>query len=265
MSMKKFDKLKNISKGKRIILLSAVALIVLCLMFIYLAGIDDSENRITAAGFFAENKFVFTAFPMLLVGIIIWLYIGEDIKSGTIKNRLLTNSSRFSIFVKYIVLGIFISGFISMLLMVVPLLVLAFLYGWGNEYDFTDTFIRLALTTLPYMRIASFIVLILLVCKRIYLVLAIGVLDLIIVGIVLEPGTGYIYTTGYANITALMKYETYHIYNIKPQIGFVDYYIKQSVFYDSLFFKTIIVSIIIVLMNLFLGYLYFRNDPEYQA
>ena len=72
------------------------------------------------------------------------------------------------------------------------------------------------------------------------------------------------HSTGFAislfNMNALMDYKGWNIYNLDPSIGIVEYNSYNSAIPAGLVVGTIVVSLLMTALYIFIGYALFRRD-----
>lgn len=258
-NISKLEKLFQDSAFFRAIVVSILFMIISFMMIMVLSGNALSNSHKTASMSMTEDSFFLISIPVIFIGIISWSLLGDDIKKGKIESEILKGSSKKRIFLSKVIALTLFSGFVTMLLTLLPVLVVALLYGWGDIVNKSDIVIRVLLMFFPYLRIAAFFGLIVLAFKNLFVTLFTSIAEIVVFGILLSPLTRNSYITGYENVMQLFAKSNWTSYEFSNKDGFIEIVGSSFSVSTPLVLKTISISLLVVLLYFAISFWWFKK------
>jgi hypothetical protein len=209
----------------------------------------------------AQNATIYWAISGFIVALAVAIICDDDHMDKTINYEILSGHSRFSIFMARSLFAVFFAAAAATLINFVPLLSGTMLKGFGDMVVLKDVIVRQLMCFFPYLRLAAFFTVICFIIKNSYVVIAAGFLiseiGMALVDI-LDHGKS-LYTSIF-NIGLLGDFSAWVIYNLDPVNGIAYYGRYKSELDKSVIVGTILVSLIMTIFYLFMGYGIFRRD-----
>jgi len=240
------------SKNRPLTIVSTIIVFIIleCLLPFALLSIDNKEMSILSQYSLKSVFFIGTA--TICIGILkVILY--EDF---FLKNKK-KNNKKYSLFV--------ISPLESIagaLLVFVSVMFVQIFWGIDNEIDFSDVFLRVGLSFFPFLRISSFICLICIITRNIYITLFTTFFDFIIFGTLFTPNVENAFVSGFNNLMFLFSFDKQTIYSISPENGII-YHSYFQTFNSSLAIKnTILISLLFSLFYFSISYVIVKNEKS---
>ena len=221
-----------------------------------------SESGKTASIFMTEDSFFLISIPIVFIGVFLWTLLGDDIKKEKIENLFLKGRSKSSIFLSKVVPLALLSGTLAMFLSLIPVLLASMLNGWGDIVDKSNLIFRLLLTAFPYLRLAGFSCLIILIFKNLFIIIFTTSAEIVVFGIWLSPVFQNSYIFGYTNALQLFARSYWISHEFSNQDGFVEVIGSSFPLSITLVIKTICISIFVVLVYMFICYYCFRKENQ---
>ena len=256
--------MKNIIKSLCYEAFRSKALIRITVLYTLVAGlitvlnINEDKGFSGTSGMLAENPDITYLLGILFVGVIIGFLTGQDFGDKVINYEMMSGHSRKSIMLARGVFGAVVTAAVLTLISFVPMLVGNIMSEWGDSLRLSDVVVRQLLFFFPFLRLSAFIICIMFIFKNQYVVMASGYFLIMFVNLVKAfPKSFY---SSFSNLELLTSYKGWHIYNIDPAEGIVEYSSFNSNLDFRMVFGTITVSIIMTAFYLMLAYAVFRHD-----
>lgn len=209
----------------------------------------------------AENAYIYWETSAFIVALVVGIICNDDHIDKTINYEILAGHSRLSIFMARSLFGILLAAAAATMINFFPLAAGSMLKGFGDMLVFKDMIIRQLLCFFPYLRFAAFVTVICFIIKNPYVVIAAGF-------IISEMGMGFaeVFDHGKSvcisifNLGLLADFSAWVIYNLDPVNGIVYYGRFNGELDMDVIVGTILVSLIMTVFYLFIGYGIFRRD-----
>ena len=256
--------MKNIIKSLCYEAFRSKAVIRIILLYAFVAGLIAVLNVNVTKGFsgtsglLAESPDITYLLGILFIGVIIGFLSGQDFGDKVINYEMMSGNSRKTIILARGLFGIVVTATALTLVSFVPIIVGNIFFEWGDSLRLSDVVVRQLLFFFPFLRLSAFIICIMFIFKNQYVVMASGYFLLMFVNLVKAfPKSFY---SSFSNLELLTSYKGWHIYNIDPAEGIVEYSSFNSSLDFRMVFGTITVSIIMTAFYLMLAYAVFRHD-----
>ncbi len=255
--------MKNIMKSIGYDIMHSKMLIRIYIMFVAFMALVTVLNVDSGgvSAMLAQDAGISFQFSTLLVGIVVGVICGGDFADKVASYEILSGHSRKSIFFARALIAIIIGAILTTTLGFVPIILGNTLFDWGNKLVLSDIILRTFLLVFPLVRLAAFFVVISFVFKNPYVIIASGFVIMVASDMLSDMTSSgkSCYISTY-NMSMLCSYEGWSTYNLDPVKGVVEYYAYNSAVTTSLVLSTIIVSLIMAIFYLFMGYALFRRD-----
>jgi hypothetical protein len=113
----------------------------------------------------------------------------------------------------------------------------------------------------PYVRLSAFIAMLTFLIKNPYIIMAISFVitdyGMLVIDILASKAS---LAVSIFNLKLLTEYDGWSIYNLDPQQGIVKYFSYDSSVSSGMVIGTIVVSLVMAGLYLFMGYALFRRD-----
>ena len=249
----------EILHSKMLIRIYICMMLVMILLGLLNVGINDQMSG--ASGMLADNPVMSYEFSIFIIALVVGIICGEDYKDGVANYEVLSGHSRLSIFLARSLFGIITSSILAMVLSFIPMISGTIINGWGEHLKLGDVIVRLLLLFFPYLRLAAFLAVITFLVKNHFVIMASGFVIMmggtLLSDILSDTCNPYI---SIFNMKWLMSYDGWSIYNLDPGQGIAYYNSYNSGLTSELVVETIVISLIMTVLYLFMGYALFRRD-----
>lgn len=240
------------------------------LLFIYLAmvalmialGLLNSSDFNCASGIYVKDASMTYIFPLFVIAVVVGIVICPDYKDKVANYELLSGHSRISVFLSRMICAIIPGAFMAYLLTFLPMISGTIASGWGDKLSFSDVLLRQILFIFPFIRIATFMACLAFIVKNEYVLMAAGAVlsfgSLVLISLFQDVNTNVF--VGVYNLNYLMSYDKWSIYNISPTEGVVEYISAKGSIDSKMIAGTIIVSCVMTLVYMVIGYALFRKS-----
>ncbi len=217
---------------------------------------QDGESALLLA----DSPTTFTVFSVILMGIIVGKIVSGDFNDRVISYEISSGHSRLTLYLARGTLAVAFGTVVALIMGFVPIVICIF-YGWGNTLDLGDVIARYMLCAFPFIRISAFMVCASFVIKNYYASLLSGLIINEVFSILYNTVDNTAnYSMGMYNIKKLMSFAEWHIYNLEPSKGVVNYCSYVTEITPDLVINTILFSLGAAIVYLFVGYIFFRRD-----
>lgn len=260
--------MKNIIKAQLYQLLrsSIIYKTFLCLVVFQIAifvvarrSVLELEGRAFSAGnSLADGGYIIMCFALVFAIIVTGHICGADFVDKTTNYELLTGHLRRDAYFGRALLSMLVGMIGSIILIIIPIAWLCVMDGWGNEMDLGKALLRLILCLFPIWRIICEFVFLTYVVKNPYLVMIGGTLVSIFSVTALPVLTeGNLSFLGLGNLSQLMNFTAWQTFALVGE--------KEIIIYDASLaagdvISTILLSVVIGGLFLWLGYFFFKKD-----
>ena len=193
---------------------------VLIQILITFLNVGDSVTSGHTSGMLADNPSITYMIQIFILGFMVAIICGEDYKDKVANYEVLSGHSRISIFMARGLMAILVGAVLTTILAVLTFLV-----------------------------------------KNPYIIMGVAFLICdasVLLGQMLSHSKSFFVSI--FNLSLLTSYDGWSIYNLDPSKGVVQYYAYNSGVSSEMVIGTIVVSLIMTAIYLFMGYALFRRD-----
>ncbi|MBQ9140252.1 MAG: hypothetical protein IJX63_00470 [Lachnospiraceae bacterium] len=260
--------MKNIMKAQLYQLLRSsilyktfLCLVVFQIMVFVVArhSVLEMEGRAFSAGnSLADGGYIVMCFALVFAIIATAHICGADFVDKTTNYELLTGHLRKEVYFGRALLSMLVGLAGAALLIIIPIAWLCIMDGWGSEMDFGKALLRLLLCIFPIWRMICEFVFLTYVVKNPYLVMIAGTLVSIYSGGIMPMlTTGNMGVLGLGSLSQLMNFTAWRTFALVGE--------KEITIYDASLtagdmIGTILLSVVIGSLFLWLGYVFFKKD-----
>ena len=243
-------------------LVKAVYLCVALLMiFSALIDIFEIEGlqqiRVSASYVLMNDDGITFISSVLFVGFIAAESIGSDFKDKDLYYELLSGRGRAASFFARSIYTVLVTAFVSVIAAFIPMVFCLLLRGWGEQAELSGVIIRQLLYFFPFVRITSFVVLVIYITRNPYVGMMLGYVIALagtLVGALIKSPSAYL--TGFHNLEKLSNYKPLGVESGQQITPFTVFETAVPV---SLIAGTIAASLAVAALYLIIGYLYHRR------
>lgn len=236
------------------------------LLFVLLEGflnIDPSSDNMPqntsqlVADNGSSNILIFVFVASILVGYI----CSGDFRDKVINYEILSGHSRKQVFISRFIPGVLLVAFLITILQFSMMIPGAILYGWGDAVSLKDVIIRTLLAFFPAVRFSAFIVVIAFIVKSQNIMIGVGYALFEFCGIVEQFGIGKnSYANSIYNWKLLFDFKGVPAKGVDAADAVVKYTSYTSTVHGQMVLWTILISLIMTAIYMFVGYSLFRRD-----
>ena len=243
-----------------------ISLIIMPFFVLFIGGMlnQASTTEMTPSLYFASTNlgtvYVFSLFGVMILACRL---VAGDAADKTLNYELMAGHSRSKVFLGRMIAGFMWGALLTFVIMMVPIGIFEFLYGWGPETVKSDVIIRCALTLFTILRYCAYVMMLATVTRSAGKGIALGYATLLVIAIVqsiLEEllKIVVIYPTAFTNGSALLTSQNsrYVIENGR-QVCKCDTTVTADIIW-----KTIGVSILFIVIYMTIAYLNFTKTDR---
>ena len=189
---------------------------------------------------------------LLFIGVITGIVMGKDFHDQTVNYELMTGHIRKEVFGGRVLLAICIGISGGIILMLIPVVVLSLILGWGTYITVSQYALRLLLVIFPFFRIICEMIFFTVILKNPYIVM--GGTFYISMGLsdYFPPST----LLGISNLNLIFNLNTWEV----DTMGEKRYLMVDAALNGADVVKTVAVSVLIGVFFLMLAYRYLHHD-----
>lgn len=242
-------------KKERLIFIVFALCIVLLMIFILNENEQGSFGEILC-----DMSSILSQISLLFLISAVAVVCGKDFVDKTGNYEIMTGHTRFELYFGRAFLSIVIGVLGSLLICVIIICMGCAIFGWGDAVSFGDVLLRIMLLIFPMFRIACETIFVTFIIRNCYMVLAAGYVYLffiaeLIMGVSVNPTSFYLGMTNMVNILDMTSFTTYS--PVHPTKTMVVY---DATLKTSQIGGTIVVSLIVGIVFLILGFHFFKTD-----
>ncbi len=182
---------------------------------------------------------------------------GADFLDKTCNYEIMSGHTRREVYFGRVIPTLVIGVLGVMTLIAVPAAVEVFMLGgWGDKVSLSDMLLRFLLLMFPMARIVCEYIMLTFLIKKSYIVMGISYVACVTLGINTLVNEKTMFAFGMTNATAITTIDTWCSFGL----GGDEYYIYETALTADIVVPTILVSVIVSGIALFLGYVFFKND-----
>ncbi len=259
--------MKNIIRSILYDILKSKTLIRVCIyilladILIVIFNVKEYMSTDTDSGvLLADTPTMLFMFSIIVMGIVVGKVASGDFNDKVISYEISTGHSRLSLYYARGILAIVLGTAAAVAVGFIPIIICV-IFGWGDTIDLGDVIGRYLLCIFPFIRISAFMVCASFVIKNYYVCLSLGLIInevFMLLFDAVDNSTNY--SMGMYNVNKLLSLSEWHIYNLEPSKGVVNYYSYVTEITPDLVINTILFSVGAALVYLFVGYIFFRRD-----
>ena len=207
-----------------------------------------------------ETVFMLTAYQLMAQ---FFLYIftaqacGADFVDKTCNYEIMSGHTRREVYFGRVIPTVILSTLGTMFLIAAPIAAeVIMLGGWGDKVSFTDMLCRFLLMAFPIARITCEFIFLTFIIKNPYVVMGISYVVCIALGMSVPVNEKTMFVLGMTNINALTVIDSWQSFGLCGDM----HYIYETALSADIVIPTILTSVIISGIALFLGYVFFKND-----
>lgn len=182
--------------------------------------------------------------------------VGADFRDKTCNYEIMSGHTRFQVFFGRAIPTVVVSTAGTMLLMLLPMIVLVAVYGWGNMVSLWDCIARFLLMAFPIMRIICEFILLSFIIRNPYIIMGLSYVVFILLGINDSIMNNYTPVLGLTTINNICYIDFWYTYGLDTDVR----YIYETAMPAGDIISIIAVSLLFAAASLYLGYVFFRND-----
>ena len=221
----------------------------------------NTFNEATTSAMLSEAKNTTFLFAEFFVIAAVGIIIGSDFKDKVANYELMSGHSRIQVYLARSVFAVILSALLGTVLAFVFLVTGNIFFGFGGRLVLSDVILRTFLYLFPFLRVAAFTVILTFTIKNQYVVMGIGygieTLNSVFSGVVSDHDN---LLTANFNLNLLADYDGWSVYNLSSTDGIVNYACYDSSLSSGAIVGTILVSVIVMVVYLIIGYGLFRRD-----
>ena len=200
-------------------------------------------------------------FPIMMMGLFVSVFVGEDFSDQTANYELLIGHSRFESFFARAVSAVIVTSVACGILSFIPLIVGKLIFPWGDAISLSNAIIRNMLYFFPFLRLAAFLTMLSFVVRNQYFPIIMGFVFDIMHGILSDSvSDNKNFLTSFYNFNLIGDCETIRTYNLDPVKGIVNYYAYDTAIDWKMIVGTIVVSLLVAAIYLIIGYAFYRRE-----
>ena len=213
-----------------------------------------------ASSLVAADPSVCYTFALMAMCVFVAYLCAGDMKERVINYEVLSGHSRAAVFFPRTIFSVLFTTLFSMILSLIPVIVSGMIYGWGNTMEFKYTIMRLLCCAFPYMRMAAFMCFLAFWLKKASGVMVWGYIAYTFGAMFASKGEGSTYLSAFKNVMALMSFSVRDVYNLSMEKGIIYYSKYISKPEPGLIAKTVLMSCVMTVIYLLMGYGLFRRE-----
>lgn len=247
-------------KKDRLVQITFVGMLLILLMMVYinqLLAVTEASglDTVTGGGYFANNLSAVIMVGLMFVIISVPRICGWDFTDKTTNYELLSGHIRRDVFFSRVIVSL-LSGVIGwLILFCAPLAVSCIINGWGEKLPLSAAILRSILMLFPTVRLVCELTCLTFILKNPYIAMGIGYVMLMLeVSPMLSVKNSFM--LGISNLSLLGTVEIWTTYGLSGNIN----YIFDASLSAGDIAGTILISLGVSLLALFIGYIFFKND-----
>ena len=235
-------------------------------MFILIAFVAVIQSEIpsaatamtdaTGGGYFATNTRFFIFMPLIYIATVVAQFCGQDFTDKTANYELMSGRRRYQCYFGRVIPAIIIGVIGCLIISVTPVITVTIFKGWGERMAVADVVLRYALMIFPMIRVGCEFVFITFLVKNPYIAMGLGYLySMVSMYAEIFSSDGFMFF-GSTNVILLSYVDVWTTYGLEGEVNFI----YDAALPTSTIIGTIVISLAVAAISLFLGYVFFKND-----
>lgn len=216
----------------------------------------DTEAATTAGEFFATQSDVTLSFPMFFLIVVTGQICGADFLDKTHNYELMIGHRRHGVYLGRVIPALLTGGIGALLLTMLPIVIYASLYGWGTKVALGQVLLRWILMLFPFLRMVCEFAFLTFLIKNPYVVMGLGYVAFMVSAALSGMMEACSVFLGITNLSLLLVVSKWTTYGLGDDIN----YIFDASLSGEIVWGTVAASVVIGLVALYLGYVFFKND-----
>ncbi len=232
---------------------------VICLLFQLLLiemNVILESQEYTGGQAFVEFGGQCASFPLFFLIVATAQICGTDFLDKTSHYELMSGHKRKEVYLGRVITALMVVTILAWLLTMLPVVISTGMYGWGTKLPIEYALIRSVLLLFPFARMICEFAFLTYLFKNPYIVMGIAYLFFVISASGMVANDGYM--LGITNISVLFDIDTWATYGMEADMN----YIYDASVKGVMILKTIGMSVIIGVVSLYLGYVFFKHDDQ---
>ena len=232
---------------------------IFALMMVLVTVFNGKDTSIS--GLYLTDSSVTFTFPIFMVGTAVGMISCADMKDKVGNYEILNGHSRLQYYLARFICSVTVASILGYILSFIPMILGMLVFGWGTKLDFGCVLVRHILYIFPFVRLASFFACISFLVKNSFAMIAIGSGVGLATPMLLAffPDASESVFLSIYNLKHLMSFDTWEIYNLSTS-GIDRYRSAVSSLPANLIVSTIVVSLVMIVAYLLIGYALFRRS-----
>lgn len=191
--------------------ITIISMLILPAFIMYISGLlGDASGKMTSSNYFASQTMATVLIFMLFCIMILASRLSAgDAADKTINYEFMAGHSRGKVFAGRMIAGFLWGGILPFIILILPLLYLKLIFGWGPETDMKEVMTAALLAFFPIMRFCAFDIMLASISRSSGKGIALGYASLMIVIIVLSiieefTGVAFTWQFAYSNAACLL-------------------------------------------------------------
>ena len=247
-------------KKDRLVQITFVGMLLILLMMAYinqLLAVTEASglDTVTGGGFFANNLVGAMTVGLMFVIISVPRICGWDFTDKTTNYELMSGHIRREVYFSRIAVSLLVGVIGWIILFCAPLAVTSIINGWGEKLPASAAVLRSILMLFPIIRLSCELACLTFILKNPYITMGIGYVMLMLeISPMLSIKNSFL--LGISNLSLLGTVEVWTTYGLDGKMNYIyDAYLGAGDIAG-----TILISLGVSLLALFIGYIFFKND-----
>lgn len=237
-----------------------IYILIVGLILPFLDVLDDMDKISGSMYFIVSGSGTVFILSLIVTLVLVCRICGWDLADKTLNYEVLSGHKRSEIYFGRVFVSLFYSMLFCMVLIVIPILVISIINGFGDTFSLKNVFLHYMLLLFPLLRLACELVLLTFLVNNCYAAMILGwmIFCFSMIGSMILEGLSNIDLTFHfvaTNIISLFQFDNYHLEEISGK----EVMVFQNNLDFSLVIGTITASVLVGGICLAIGYLVFRK------
>lgn len=195
----------------------------------------------------------FYSWIYMFIGVVVARVCGADFGDKTFNYEILSGYTRKETYLVRAWISLIISVVGTVILSNVPFVFAIILKGFGTKLSFESILLHQVLCLFPMIRTTCFLIFLIFVIRNQYLIMVLGFMFFNMSQILMNIPS---YLLGLTNVSLLCSYESFSTFSFSGE----NYYVYDGRLSLYVILLTIVVSLVMSGVWLFIGYTYYKRD-----
>lgn len=244
-------------RKERVIWLVFIGILLIPFIGILAEGVINCEGDYPTQTYLSDMSIISISGSLMFVFSFTGFVCCGDFGDKTSNYEIMTGHRRIEVYFGRVIPCLAVGVICFIIIIFAPIIVNTAMHGWGNQLDMGQTLLRYTLLIFPIIRIFCTAIFISFVVKNAYILMAVGY------GAFMLSGIGAVFFKegkslflGLTNINMLCMFDSWSTYGLEGN----ENYIYDASLSAGQISGTIIVSLVVSVIFLYLGYVFFHTD-----